>query len=95
MNSMLATLNMRKRTREKLDTNDKGWNSIPLGTVPTINGPKKIQGHSSIAAVDFETNSVGFCLIMASRSESFKDGHAGQDGGFPRGERSVRRRLAK
>lgn len=71
MNSMLATLNMRKRTREKLDTNDKGWNSIPLGTVPTINGPKKIQGHSSIAAVDFETNSVGFCLIMASPSESF------------------------
>ncbi|KAJ7903994.1 hypothetical protein B0H13DRAFT_2334926 [Mycena leptocephala] len=58
MNSMLAALNMRKRTREKLDTNDKGWNSIPLGTVPTINGPKKIQGHSSIAAVDFETNSM-------------------------------------
>ncbi|KAJ7909880.1 hypothetical protein B0H13DRAFT_2329921 [Mycena leptocephala] len=69
MNSMLATLNMRKRTREKLDTNDKGWNSIPLGTVPTINGPKKIQGHSPIAAVDFETNSMDMPDKMADFPE--------------------------
>ncbi|KAJ7926569.1 hypothetical protein B0H13DRAFT_2313472 [Mycena leptocephala] len=69
MNSMLATLNMRKRTREKLDTNDKAWNSIPLGTVPTINGPKKIQGHSPIAAVDFETNSMDMPDKMADFPE--------------------------
>ncbi|KAJ7124494.1 hypothetical protein C8R44DRAFT_875520 [Mycena epipterygia] len=69
MNSMLATLNMRKRTREKLDTSDKGWNSIPLGTVPTTNGPKKIQGHASIAAVDFETTS----MDMQDKRADFPD----------------------
>ncbi|KAJ7084914.1 hypothetical protein C8R44DRAFT_894024 [Mycena epipterygia] len=56
MNSMLATLNMRKRTREKLDANDKGWNSIHLSNIPTANGPNEIQGHASIAAVDFGIN---------------------------------------
>ncbi|KAJ7039387.1 hypothetical protein C8F04DRAFT_1318902 [Mycena alexandri] len=59
MNSMLATLNTRQRLRDKIATTDKGWNSIPMGTVATSNGPKKTQGQASIAAVDFETASVG------------------------------------
>ncbi|KAJ6544333.1 hypothetical protein B0H19DRAFT_299840 [Mycena capillaripes] len=56
MNSMLATLNTRQRIRDKIASDDKGWNSIPM--VATGNIPKKIQGHASIAAVDFETASV-------------------------------------
>jgi hypothetical protein len=58
MNSMLATLNTRGHMREKVAANDKGWNSIPMGTLATSNGPKKIQGRTSFAAVDFETASV-------------------------------------
>ncbi|KAF8173890.1 hypothetical protein K438DRAFT_2023406 [Mycena galopus ATCC 62051] len=58
MNSMLATLNTRGHMREKVAANDKGWNSIQMGTLATSNGPKKIQGQTSFAAVDFETASV-------------------------------------
>ncbi|KAJ7683527.1 hypothetical protein B0H17DRAFT_1205041 [Mycena rosella] len=58
MNSMLTTLNTRQRTRDKMASNDKGWNSIPLAAVATNNNPHKIQGQASIAAVDFETTSV-------------------------------------
>ncbi|KAJ7499884.1 hypothetical protein FB451DRAFT_1385547 [Mycena latifolia] len=65
MNSMLATLNTRQRIRDKMASNDKGWNSIPLGTVPTSTIPRKIHGQASIAAVDFETNSVGDCSVVA------------------------------
>ncbi|KAJ7672275.1 hypothetical protein DFH06DRAFT_1175788 [Mycena polygramma] len=60
MNSMLATLNTRQRMRDKISSNDKGWNSIPMATIATsnTNTPKKIQGQASIAAVDFDTTSV-------------------------------------
>ncbi|KAJ7916278.1 hypothetical protein B0H13DRAFT_2450013 [Mycena leptocephala] len=40
MNSMLATLNTRQRIRDKIATNDKGWNSIPMGTIATTTSPK-------------------------------------------------------
>ncbi|KAF7324914.1 hypothetical protein MKEN_00533600 [Mycena kentingensis (nom. inval.)] len=33
MNSMLATLNMRKYTRDQVESRDKGWNSLPLGSM--------------------------------------------------------------
>ncbi|KAJ7620007.1 hypothetical protein DFH06DRAFT_1174443 [Mycena polygramma] len=67
MNSMLATLNTRQRMRDKISSNDKGWNSIPMATIATsnTNTPKKIQGQASIAAVDFETASVGTCSVIA------------------------------
>jgi len=58
MNSMLATLNTRQRIRDKIASNDKGWNSIQMGTITTGNIPKRIHGQASIAAVDFETASV-------------------------------------
>ncbi|KAJ6577855.1 hypothetical protein B0H19DRAFT_569882 [Mycena capillaripes] len=38
MNSMLATLNTRQRIRDKMASNDRGWNSIPMvasGNIPT------------------------------------------------------------
>ncbi|KAJ7672233.1 hypothetical protein DFH06DRAFT_1175703 [Mycena polygramma] len=67
MNSMLATLNTRQRMRDKISFNDKGWNSIPMATIATsnTNNAKKIQGQASIAAVDFETASVGNCSVIA------------------------------
>ncbi|KAJ7467346.1 hypothetical protein B0H11DRAFT_2046846 [Mycena galericulata] len=55
MNSMLATLNTREHTRNRIVANDKGWNSIPMGTLATNTIPSKIQGK---AGLDFETNSV-------------------------------------
>ncbi|KAJ7174617.1 hypothetical protein C8R46DRAFT_1252391 [Mycena filopes] len=58
MNSMLATLNTRNRIREKIATTDKGWNSIPMASLGTTSGPKKIQGQASIAAVDFDGSTV-------------------------------------
>ncbi|KAJ7846165.1 hypothetical protein B0H13DRAFT_2675673 [Mycena leptocephala] len=42
MNSMLATLNTRQRIRDKIATNYKGWNSIPMGTIATTM-PKTLQ----------------------------------------------------
>ncbi|KAJ7671483.1 hypothetical protein DFH06DRAFT_1320277 [Mycena polygramma] len=67
MNSMLATLNTRQRMRDKISSNDKGWNSIPMATIATnnTNTSKKIQGQASIAAVEFETASVGNCSVIA------------------------------
>ncbi|KAJ6488172.1 hypothetical protein C8R47DRAFT_1215974 [Mycena vitilis] len=67
MNSMLATLNTRQRMRDKISSNDKGWNSIPMATIATSNSntPKKIQGQASIAAVDFRTASVGSRSVIA------------------------------
>ncbi|KAF7331110.1 hypothetical protein MVEN_02451300 [Mycena venus] len=64
MNSMLATLNTRQRIRNKIAVDDKGWNSIPMGSITTSNIPKRIQGQASIAAVDFETASVGNSSVM-------------------------------
>jgi hypothetical protein len=58
-------LNTRQRIRDKIATNDKGWNSIPMGTIATTNIPKGIQGQASIAAVDFETAYVGHCSVVA------------------------------
>ncbi|KAJ7645298.1 hypothetical protein B0H17DRAFT_1274512 [Mycena rosella] len=69
MNSMLATLNTRQRIRDKMAAIDKGWNSIPLAAVATNNdNPHMIQGQASIAAVNFETPSVGNCSIVATCS---------------------------
>lgn len=53
--------------RNKIATTDKGWNSIHMGTLATNNNhnARKIQGQASIAAVDFETNSVGDYSVMA------------------------------
>lgn len=53
MNSMLATLNARQYIRDKMQSSDKGWNSIPLSTIPTTQGPRK-----NPSALDFETNSL-------------------------------------
>ncbi|KAJ7016680.1 hypothetical protein C8F04DRAFT_1259463 [Mycena alexandri] len=64
MNSMLATLNTRQRLRDKIATVDKGWNSIPMATLATSNSPKKTRGQASIAAVDFETASVGQSSVI-------------------------------
>ncbi|KAF7335128.1 hypothetical protein MVEN_02263700 [Mycena venus] len=64
MNSMLATLNTRQRIRNKIAVDDKGWNSSPMGSLATSNVPKRIRGQASIAAVDFETASVGKSSVM-------------------------------
>ncbi|KAJ7193705.1 hypothetical protein GGX14DRAFT_405274 [Mycena pura] len=56
MNSLLATLNTRQRIREQIASVDKGWNSIPIGTVSAVTSKasrNKIPGEGS----DFETNS--------------------------------------
>jgi hypothetical protein len=57
-------LNTRQRIRNKIAVDDKGWNSIPMGSLATSNIPKRIQRQASIAAVDFETASVGKSSVM-------------------------------
>ncbi|KAJ6473147.1 hypothetical protein C8R45DRAFT_1077842 [Mycena sanguinolenta] len=58
-------LNSRQHIRDRIAANDKGWNSIPMATLASNNTPKKIQGQASIAAVDFETASVGNSSVVA------------------------------
>jgi hypothetical protein len=41
--------------RDKIASNDNGWNSIPMSL---SNIPTRFQGQASIAAVDFKTASV-------------------------------------
>ncbi|KAK6996262.1 hypothetical protein R3P38DRAFT_3628849, partial [Favolaschia claudopus] len=45
MNSMMATLNRRQHFREAIDYNDKGWNSIPMGTLASNAGGAKVGHH--------------------------------------------------
>ncbi|KAK7057097.1 hypothetical protein R3P38DRAFT_2839295, partial [Favolaschia claudopus] len=71
MNSMMATLNRRQHFREAIDYNDKGWNSIPMGTLASNAGGAKVghhgQGQASFGVVEFaETVSVD---INAKRDE--------------------------
>ncbi|KAK7025773.1 hypothetical protein R3P38DRAFT_2950149 [Favolaschia claudopus] len=71
MNSMMATLNRRQHFREAIDYNDKGWNSIPMGTLASNAGGAKVghhgQGQASLGVVEFaETVSVD---INAKRDE--------------------------
>ncbi|KAF7326816.1 hypothetical protein MSAN_02497100 [Mycena sanguinolenta] len=53
MNSMLSTLNTRQQIRDKLSSNDKGWNSIQMGTLSTgdSHSQKRFQSerHASVA----------------------------------------------
>ncbi|KAJ6616983.1 hypothetical protein B0H10DRAFT_2035064 [Mycena sp. CBHHK59/15] len=60
MNSMLATLNTRQYIRNKVLSNDMGWNTIVLGTMPTgAPATVDVQGRrGSVSAVDFESNLV-------------------------------------
>ncbi|KAK7000789.1 hypothetical protein R3P38DRAFT_3053098, partial [Favolaschia claudopus] len=71
MNSMMATLNRRQHFREAIDYNDKGWNSIPMGTLASNAGGAKVGHHgqeqASFGVVEFaETVSVD---INAKRDE--------------------------
>ncbi|KAJ7239192.1 hypothetical protein B0H12DRAFT_1237639 [Mycena haematopus] len=64
MNSMLSTLNTRQHIRDRLASNDRGWNSIQMGTLATSDGHKRFQRQASMA-VDFEKASVGQSSDMA------------------------------
>ncbi|KAJ7437524.1 hypothetical protein FB451DRAFT_1416806 [Mycena latifolia] len=55
-------LNRRQQIREEITSNDKGWNSIH---VTTNKNPKRVQGETSLAGVDFEMTSVGDCSKVA------------------------------
>ncbi|KAJ7062003.1 hypothetical protein C8F01DRAFT_122193 [Mycena amicta] len=57
MNSMLATLNTRQHIRNQIASVDKGWNTIPMGSIRTTTGPvafksHHVQGHESTPNLD-------------------------------------------
>jgi hypothetical protein len=60
--TIIDRLNSREHIRDRLASIDKGWNSIHI---TSDNAPKKIQGQTSLAAVDFEMNHVGDCSLAA------------------------------
>ncbi|KAJ6529482.1 hypothetical protein DFH09DRAFT_1327342 [Mycena vulgaris] len=64
MNSLFAMLNTRQRIRDNMAVDDKGWISIPMGSLLTSNIPNRTQGQASIAAIDFEAASIGKSSVI-------------------------------
>ncbi|KAK6988957.1 hypothetical protein R3P38DRAFT_3409176 [Favolaschia claudopus] len=76
MNSMMATLNRRQHFREAIDYNDKGWNSIPMGTLASNAGGAKVghhgQGQASFSVVEFaETVSLSSKVDINAKRDEF------------------------